>query len=515
MHVFRDGRRDIDVLARVRALARSSDALDTLLRAGELECALIDARDPAARDAIAWSDAAADAVIAGTRVVAPPLPSPVIDRAPASVPEGFAYYAVHPLDYAHAAMRAVPPGVPALVLGIRTIGTTLSAIAAAALRARGSTVVRATVRPSGHPFDRRATLDPDLAIHTRALAATGGIALVIDEGPGLSGSSFLAAADALVLAGVPRERVILVPSHAPDVDRLCAPDAASRWRALQVVVASPTRVTPEGARAEISAGAWRTSMLDASAPWPPTWPAMERRKHVAHDGAVLKYEGLACFGDDACARGEALASLGISPRLHRLPDGFVRWERAPGRSLSPRDAPPLDAIARAIAARLELAPVTLEDASALERATRDNVRALLDLDRTIALPLARPVIADGRLAPHEWIAGPDETVRKVDAISHGDDHFLPGPCDVAWDLAGAIVEWDLDRAHTAALLDRYVGTTGDRDARARVPAWTIAYLAFRTAWLAMARDACGGDERTRLAHASDALRARLARALRR
>ncbi|AKF04024.1 hypothetical protein [Sandaracinus amylolyticus] len=509
MHVFRDGKREIDVHARLRALAASRDPIDTLLRAGELECALLDAGDPAARDAIAWTDAAADAVIAGTRVVAPPLPSPRVDRARASVPEGFAYYAIHPLEYAHAATRAVPPGVPALVLGIRTIGTTLSAIAAAALRARGSRVIRATVRPTGHPFDRRATLDPDVAAH----AASTGVALVIDEGPGLSGSSFLAAADALVAAGAPRDRVILVASHAPDVDRLCAPSAAARWRALRVVVASPTRVTPEGARDEISAGAWRASMLDPSAPWPPSWPAMERRKHLARDGSVLKYEGLACFGDDACARGEALASLGISPRLQRLPDGFVRWERAPGRPLSARDDPPLDAIARAIAARLEVAPAALDHVSALERATADNLRALLHLDRTIALPLARPVIADGHLAPHEWIVAPDGSLQKVDAIAHGDDHFFPGPCDVAWDLAGAIVEWDLDDAHTTALLDRYVRATGDHDARARVPSWTIAYLAFRAAWLAMARDACGGDERARLASASDALRARLTRML--
>jgi len=36
--------------------------------------------------------------------------------------------------------------------GIRSIGTTLSAMAAAAARARGISVERITVRPQGHPL---------------------------------------------------------------------------------------------------------------------------------------------------------------------------------------------------------------------------------------------------------------------------------------------------------------------------------------------------------------------------
>ena len=38
-----------------------------------------------------------------------------------------------------------------------------------------------------------------------------------------------------------------------------------------------------------------------------------------------------------------------------------------------------------------------------------------------------PVIADGRMAPHEWIRSQDGRLIKVDASQHGDDHFFPGP----------------------------------------------------------------------------------------
>ena len=61
--------------------------------------------------------------------------------------------------------------------------------------------------------------------------------LIADEGPGLSGSSFLAVADALADAGVAREHIVVLPSHDPDPSRLCAPDAARRWLALVLIVA--------------------------------------------------------------------------------------------------------------------------------------------------------------------------------------------------------------------------------------------------------------------------------------
>jgi hypothetical protein len=67
---------------------------------------------------------------------------------------------------------------------------------------------------------------------------------------------------------------------------------------------------------------------------------------------------------------------------------------------------------------------------------------------------------------------------KTDAIDHGDDHLLPGPTDVAWDLAGAAIEWALDAAETRGLLERFRALTGD-DASPRLPSYRIAYASFR------------------------------------
>ena len=120
-----------------------------------------------------------------------------------SVHEGFAYYALHPLKvvdllqdvFAGPPLEAIVPGGSHFaVLGIRSIGATLSAVLVAALRKSGCAAERTTVRPSGHPYDRKLALDGQqlawIEAHHRAEF------MVIDEGPGLSGSSFLAVAEA-------------------------------------------------------------------------------------------------------------------------------------------------------------------------------------------------------------------------------------------------------------------------------------------------------------------------------
>ena len=76
------------------------------------------------------------------------------------------------------------------MLGVRSIGTSLSAVVAAVLGERGCDVATWTVRPHGHPFDRRLALGPGLA--ARLSERSDAELLVVDEGPGMSGSTFAA-----------------------------------------------------------------------------------------------------------------------------------------------------------------------------------------------------------------------------------------------------------------------------------------------------------------------------------
>jgi hypothetical protein len=125
------------------------------------------------------------------------------------VPEGFAFYALFPEQYCAAASawvsaRGAGLSGAVLVVGIRSIGTALSAVVAATLRARGFRAERLTVRPTGPPFTRRVEAPaPEL----------NGLrhALIVDEGPGLSGSSMVAVAEWLTSAGV--SDIAFLPGH--------------------------------------------------------------------------------------------------------------------------------------------------------------------------------------------------------------------------------------------------------------------------------------------------------------
>jgi len=107
-------------------------------------------------------------------------------------------------------------------------------------------------------------------------------------------------------------------------------------------------------------------------------------------------------------------------------------------------------------------------------------------------------LVDGRMQPFEWIASSQGELLKTDAISHGDNHFFPGPCDIAWDLAGAIVEWDLSSEATEFLLRRFKQLSG-RDVVQRLDAYMLAYCVFRLGFCKMAASTVlGSREESRL-----------------
>jgi hypothetical protein len=109
------------------------------------------------------------------------------------------------------------------------------------------------------------------------------------------------------------------------------------------------------------------------------------------------------------------------------------------------------------------------------------------------------VITDSRMMPHAWIRNAGGKLLKTDGSLHGDDHLFPGPCDIAWDLAGAIVEWEMGECVSKHFLARYDAITGD-DARPRIEAFVIAYAASRLGYCKMAAAAMrGSDEEFRLA----------------
>ncbi|HEY6253134.1 MAG TPA: hypothetical protein VI685_24510 [Candidatus Angelobacter sp.] len=527
--VFRDGTRLADGRSLKIALTQqvqlldgpfqSVRTLDALLLAGELESALADCDTNSQKfstitDALAAAVVNSEAITGASPLLAILDATHVPEKLSLSVPEGFAYYALHPLVFADVLDHLPISSSRAAVVGIRTIGATLSAVTAAALRKRGFSADRITVRPMGHPYNRHTRFSPQQMDFVRQEIAAGSSFLVVDEGPGLSGSSFLSGAEALVQAGVNRESITLICSHAPQFDYLCAENAAQRGRQFRWVAVPQEVRRPCEAQVWIDSGQWRPYFIPQESSWPASWLNFERLKYLSAENAesrFYKFLGLGHYGREVLHREARLAASGfaVSPRIES--EGFGSYPFVKGRPMSAADTSEsaLARLAACCASRLHLfAAVESVDLAAMQQMAEHNLEQLR-FDVSVNLQLERPVIADGRMQPHEWLLTGAGQMLKTDSGSHGDDHFFPGTVDIAWDLAGAIVEWQMTPAVTKAFLELYRRASGD-DAEKRIAGYITAYTVFRCAYCLMAANAIQGtEEHRRLEKAAAFYRSRL------
>ena len=437
-------------------------------------------------------DPAPDPAAALARVRALPLPPVVRCR----TAEGFAFYALYPETFAAAAAAATDGPSPPLVIGIRSIGTSLAAAVAARL---GCPAL--TVRPVGHPLRRELRLGP--ALRDR-LARHPGTFLVADEGPGLSGSSFGAVGDALAALGVADDRIVFMPSHLNGLGPRAAPAHRRRWERARRLPATggaePGAVLAwfadhagPGARAEdLSGGGWRRDL--PAALWPPAAPVGERVKiRIAGPRGrfLARFAGLGDTGAAKLAAARRLHAAGFAPEPLALRHGFLleRWVEgtplpaAAGTAMIARLARYLGFRARALPADGDGA-----DAAALRRMAVFNAGALdgAELAGRVDARLAGidrlapvPVRIDGRLHPWEWRRTADGTIVKTDALDHAAGHDLVGCQDIAWDVAGAAVEFDLSAAAAEALRRGVAEAAGRAVPAEAVAAFRLCYAAFQ------------------------------------
>jgi hypothetical protein len=513
MLVFREGRRPHSGSALLQALLpllRQLEAagtgsgqdllLQALLRSGELECGLADLRSPHA-PALAAATGALAEMLLGRHVSLPPILERLSrlslpPQITLSTPEGFAYYALHPSQYADLADALLLSSACAAVVGIRSVGTTLSAVVAAALHRRGLPAQRITVRPGGHPFDRHTEFSPDELRWIAAQRVRRAQFLVVDEGPGLSGSSFLSVGDALLQAGVPRNSITLLCAAQPDPSRLRARDGARRWPEFRSYAVRPQPGSLPDAAVNLSGGLWRRLFFDLACNWPASWVTMERAKFLSRDGRRLfKFEGLGHYGAKVAERARALADAGFAPPWEDAAGGYLAYVKEPGLPTTRMDLCPalLDRLAQYCAFRASVFREPAPNPEQLSAMAAWNLHEEFGLPyepSSADLEIAVPVVTDGRMQPHEWLLT-GRGILKTDGSSHGDDHFFPGPADIAWDLAGAIVEWDMGADAADYLVRRYTELSGDR-VHSRLPAWLQAYTAFRLGHCRMAAESLSG-----------------------
>jgi hypothetical protein len=102
------------------------------------------------------------------------------------------------------------------------------------------------------------------------------------------------------------------------------------------------------------------------------------------------------------------------------------------------------------------------------------------------------------MQPHEWISA--DRIFKTDSVDHGDNHFFPGPCDIAWDLAGAAIEWQMPPDTIQIFLNLFQKFSGI-EASERLPLYMLAYSVFRLGFCKMAISTALDDDRDRLRRA--------------
>jgi hypothetical protein len=449
-------------------------------------------------------------------------------RARRRVSQGFAYYALDPALYAQAAREWAAECRPSHVwcVGLRTIGLALSAIAAAALRHEGIDARVRTLRPRGHPFERYVRFDPRLAHDLTDLSSAW--YLLIDEGPGISGSSLAGAAAAMMNLGIHSSRIVLMPAHHPDIEAFASGSVRAQWRRHDVRAADPGNASPRlatewGADAieDLSGGSWRHHR--AVRRRPAVHPRHERRKYRLHrdrGDAMLKFVGYGSYGACHVRRAAESAEAGWSLPPRAAQGGWMEtaWWWQPLDDGDRR--PPVTQLAEYVAfVRQRWASDAVANPGALLEMMTVNLcemgfdREVLHCERLLPRAAAPAVHVDAHMRPHEWLTAAGRYI-KSDGVEHHDDHFFPGPTDIAWDLAGAIEEWDLDATAADALIDRYIGHTGDRDVWARLPFYRVAYLAFRGGYTAFSgAQLRGSEEAARFEAEHCRYRARLATVL--
>lgn len=464
------------------------------------------------------------------------------DRLTISIPEGYAFYSLYPEQYLEAVRQFIHDHStrrPCVVIGLRSIGTSLAAVVAGLLRLSGYQVESLTLRPRGHPFERSLAIAGDLRDRLAKLAADCRW-LVVDEGPGFSCSSFGSTASLLYDLGVQPDDITFFPSwwgvpgeHTTGTNRqiweqtrkyVSSFEEALLDRVPNLLFAVSSRLdgSPEmhydtqriADSTDMGGGQWRAYHWKDGAGLPAVNPQMERRKYLVRtSGGEMrwaKFAGLGRYGRETTALAYRLAGAVFSPRVDSLAYGFTTYQYLPEASplrrcdasrefssfaaryaayryQSGQTGQPLDLHPLMEMLRYNTAQALGEECE--ERAGR--FESLLP-----ALEAAPSVVIDGRLRPFEWLRCPNGRYLKTDSADHARDHFLVGMTDIAWDLAGVSLEFDIDRR---VLVEDYTAQTGDCGIWKRLPFYRAAYLAFQTGLMTLSLAAnADGDEAPRL-----------------
>jgi hypothetical protein len=251
---------------------------------------------------------------------------------------------------------------------------------------------------------------------------------------------------------------------------------------------------------DISAGMWRSLFYNGESNYPATHPRHERRKYLSEGSVLLKFAGHGKYGRKKLARASALADAGFGLPAAGLYNGFLKTAFVEARPLSASEVNQvlLDEMAGYLAFIKRSFPVSkgMEFDEFVQMASR-NITLGLGQDwaqKAAGLEKMKgvyaggtPVEVDGRMLPVEWLLTKNG-YKKADTLDHNSDQFFPSSQDIAWDIASAIIEFDMNPMEQHYFISKYSAAAKDVVDRERLRLYMVAYLAFRLGYVSFAAD---------------------------
>ncbi|MDB5037676.1 MAG: hypothetical protein JWQ35_1204 [Bacteriovoracaceae bacterium] len=398
------------------------------------------------------------------------------------IPEGYSYYSLYPEQYLLAAKKLRERSRSSfVVIGIRSIGTSLASLVAAVL---DSQYLPFSFRPIGEPFDRKLKTEKRLLALMQESAKSSDFA-VVDEGPGISGSSFGAVVSWLTeKLKIDVKRIHLFPSHDADPAFFLNQKHKKKWKATSHYVYSfedlvrtsfQKYIFPKQSSCEeLSAGNWRSLLFKKKNQWPPSNPFQERRKYlisVGKNNLVAKFVGLGRLGEEAFKRAKILESDGLAPPVHSYSYGYLtqNWLSA-ASPLSAASEVDRDLLLQTLGRYIqktktfrakELSGTSVQE---LYKMSHQLIKSELNISTfgrwakflPAILAEQKKVKTDNKMQNWEWLILPSGKILKTDGLDHYRSHEGIGAQDIEWDIAGAIVELNLNESEETKL-DRLLG----------------------------------------------------------
>jgi hypothetical protein len=194
------------------------------------------------------------------------------------------------------------------------------------------------------------------------------------------------------------------------------------------------------------------------------WERLKFRAMRDGEPVLIKFAGLGAIGERKLEMARALHAADLTPEPLELVHGFLveGWQQD-AEPLQKAEKP-VEAIGRYLGTRARLFPADAESGASIDElltmcrrnvglAFGDEVARRLDQWNPDALSArVLRIRTDNKLDRCEWLRLADGRLLKTDAVDHHQAHDLVGCQDVAWDVAGAITEFELGENEVTLLL---------------------------------------------------------------